>query len=171
MMVILLALAVLVVSVLATPNQCCILHVDFSPVRVAAPGNRDYVQLLSLDRVRTDAHTVEIVAEDGSVWYREREPGVTLSCCEYTRIYANEQSNGTFAVVLWLREQCRDRLALWSQDRIGGMFGIAVDGRLVCFDRLSSPLRDQFRIPGFSTFEAAQDAVRQILAKGYDVSI
>ena len=159
----------LIVLILFVGNQQRNMDTTSAPVKVAPSGNPDYVQVLGLSGIPTDAHTVRIVGEDGSVWYREEEAGISLACCDCDRIETMDFPDGNFGVIVWVQELCRDRFRHWSKGRLGKMIGITIDDKLVYTARLRGPFDLRFGIPVFSTLEAADEAAREILLQGFGV--
>jgi|GEM_PF-5915173 len=137
-------------------------------IEVQPSGRPEYVQLCSLTETRDDAHPVEVVAEDGTVWYRDNSPILTLDCIDGSKIHVDEFLGG-HAVILRTRLECYNAFNVWSRQRIGQMAGILVDGRLVFVARMVQELGDQVAISDLDSLDEAESLIEDILTIGYGV--
>jgi hypothetical protein len=143
------------------------LEVTKTPIKVQAEQRLDFLELYGLSNAESEQYPVRIVDAEGSVWYREKEPGLTLACCSEDRLFATEQVTGGFAVVLRVNEACRDDLAAWSKARIGTVAGVVVDGKLIYVQRLQGEMRSQIAIPVAGTLEDAEALAERIRTEGF----
>ena len=164
---VLILFAVLVAMLFLVVSQVFRLEVVETPVKALPTVRADYVELCSLSNVSDSTHTIRISGRDEMVWYREERPGLSLGCCDLSRVYAAERIDGGFSVVVGVRESCMEDLEWWSRDRVGQMVGVVLEGNLVEVSRLGGVIAGSIAIPGFPTMAAADEMAEKILIEGF----
>lgn len=136
--------------------------------RVSHIIHSDLVQLYSLRQRADSTHVVKISATDGTVWFREEEPGFSLDCCDPRRAYIQEFVAGEFSVILTVQENCWGALERWCRTRLEKIVGIVVDGDVVYAQPLKEILKIQIAIPISGTNKEAQEFLTRILSEGFE---
>ena len=131
------------------------------------PVNAAYLELVSLSRSPDATHEVRVQGPDGAAWYRDKVPGFDLSQCAFERTIVDQDSDGTWGIVVPVRTDV-DGLLLqqWSSDRLGADVGVILDGRVILVTKLQSPLRKWITVPAFATQEEAVAAAAAIRVGG-----
>lgn len=127
-----------------------------------------FVDLYGLSRTADATHIVEVGATDGTVWFREEEPGFSLGCCDPERLIVQPFPSGGFAVILVVNEICMNDLEEWSRDRFRETVGLVVDDEVVLAVTLHGPLRDRIAISIFGTQKEAEEFLTRIESEGFE---
>ena len=103
--------------------------------------------------------SIYIPIEDasGGIWYRGSESGFSADCMlsEFTTV--ENVTDTSFGIFILLREECSERLYLWTKANIGRLTGLVVHDKLVLRAELVVPLRQSILVGPFESKDTAEN--------------